>query len=103
MSRTRRSRMPRGPPTPTRCGERVREGKRCEPMQEASSEHCARQCGGGRVSVTLVERWTALMIAERGGADAQADTSQPSEKSCERRRPESMGRRSAKQKGTTAE
>ena len=66
MSRTRRSQMRRGPPTPTRCGERVREGKRCEPMQEASSEHCARQCGGGRVSVKLVERWTALMIAERG-------------------------------------
>jgi hypothetical protein len=36
-------------------------------MQEASSEHGARQCGGGRVSVKLVERWTALMIAERGG------------------------------------
>jgi hypothetical protein len=26
----------------------------------------ARQCGGGRVSVKLVERWTALTIAERG-------------------------------------
>ena len=66
MSRTRRSQMRRGPPTPTRCGERVREGKRCEPMQEASLEYGTRQCGGGRVSVKLVERWTALMIAERG-------------------------------------
>jgi hypothetical protein len=27
----------------------------------------ARQSGGGRVSDKLVERWTALMIAERGG------------------------------------
>ena len=67
MSRTRQSRMRRGPPTPTRLGERVREGKRCEPMLEASLEHCTRQCGGGRASVKLVERWTALMIAERGG------------------------------------
>jgi hypothetical protein len=36
-------------------------------MQEASSEWGPRQCGGGRVSVKLVERWTALTIAERGG------------------------------------
>lgn len=66
MSRTRQSRMRRGPPTPTRLGERVREGKRCEPMLEASSEHCTRQCGGGRASVKLVESWTALTIAEWG-------------------------------------
>jgi hypothetical protein len=73
MSRTRQSRMRRGPPTLTRFGERVREGKRCEPMQEASSEHCARQCGGGRVSVKLVECWTALTIAERGDCGRSSD------------------------------
>jgi hypothetical protein len=35
-------------------------------MKEASVEYGARQCGGGWVSVKLVERWTALMTAEQG-------------------------------------
>jgi hypothetical protein len=66
MSRTRQNQMRWGPPTPARFGERVREGKRCEPMNEASLEYGAHQRGGRRVSVKLVERWTVLMITERG-------------------------------------
>ena len=44
-------------------------------MKEASLEYGARQRGGRWVSVKLVERWTALTIAEQGGVHVHTSAS----------------------------